>query len=131
MPDTAIVELSDPLGRWRVAVAAGTGGAGGGSSAASVSFVNCIWTPRGGTHLKHVMDQVVEAVLAHIQKGHKELDVTERQVSRCEEVCMYVCMCVCVYVCMYVCMYVCVLRRSLIGLFSRSLLINRSISKSF
>jgi DNA topoisomerase II len=77
---TGIVELSDPLGRWKVAVAAGRGGAGGSSSAASVSYVNSIWTPRGGTHLKHVMDQVVEAVLSHVQKVHRDLDVTERQV---------------------------------------------------
>ena len=42
--------------------------------------MNGIWTPRGGTHLKHVTDQLVEALHNHIRKNFKEVDVTERQV---------------------------------------------------
>ena len=75
-----IVELGDARGRWRVAVAAGRGGLGAGGDPTSVSFVNGIWTPRGGTHLKYVVDQVVEALHAYIRKTFKDIDVSERQV---------------------------------------------------
>jgi len=70
----------DAQGRWKVAVSAGQSEKGV-SNANSVSFVNSIWTPRGGTHQKHVMDQIVEAIMIHIKKNYKDLEVTDRQVK--------------------------------------------------
>ena len=72
--------MVDAQGRWKVAVSAGQSEKGV-SNANSVSFVNSIWTPRGGTHQKHVMDQIVEAIMIHIKKNYKDLEVTDRQVK--------------------------------------------------
>lgn len=71
-----VVELSDATGRWRVALAAGKGSA----SSNSVSYVNGIWTPRGGTHLKHVTDQLVDVLHNHIRKNFKDIDVSAPQI---------------------------------------------------
>ena len=51
--------------RWEVAVGASDDGF------QQVSFVNSIATTKGGTHVAHVVDQVVEKVLAHLIKKHK------------------------------------------------------------
>ena len=40
------------------------------------SFVNSIATTKGGTHVNHVADQVVEKVLEHLKKKHKGLEKT-------------------------------------------------------
>ena len=48
--------------RWEVAVAVSDGGF------AQTSFVNGISTSRGGTHVDHVTNQVVSAILAKVQK---------------------------------------------------------------
>ena len=68
--------------RWRVAVAAG------GLGRDNVSYVNSIWTPRGGTHQKYIIDQIVEAVRVYIRRNHKDLDVSERQVRAHVWVCV-------------------------------------------
>ena len=39
-----------------------------------ISFVNSIATTKGGTHVNHVAEQVVERVLEHLKKKHKGMD---------------------------------------------------------
>lgn len=62
--------------------------AAGGLGRDNVSYVNSIWTPRGGTHQKYIIDQIVEAVRAYIRRNHKDLDVSERQVRAHVWVCV-------------------------------------------
>ena len=40
-----------------------------------VSFVNCICTTKGGTHVGHIADQLTDAINGALQKKHKKLDV--------------------------------------------------------
>jgi DNA topoisomerase-2 len=79
----SIVELADASGRWSAAIAAG-----GSGLLNSVSYVNSIWTARGGTHVKYIADKVIEQILGHIKKNHKDLDVTDRQVRAHLWVCL-------------------------------------------
>ena len=57
--------------RWEVCVAASDDGF------QQVSFVNSIATTKGGTHVNHVAEQVVERVLEFIKKKHKGYDDAE------------------------------------------------------
>jgi DNA topoisomerase II len=38
-----------------------------------ISFVNGIWTYQGGSHVEHVMTQIVDALTKHIKKKHKDI----------------------------------------------------------
>ena len=58
--------------RWEVSVAASDDGF------QQFSFVNSIATTKGGTHISHVADQVVEKVLEHLKKKHKGMEKTVR-----------------------------------------------------
>lgn len=40
-----------------------------------VSFVNCICTTKGGTHVGYIADQLTDALSGALQKKHKKLDV--------------------------------------------------------
>ena len=51
--------------RWEVCVAASDDGF------QQVSFVNAIATSKGGTHVGHFSEQVVDRVLEHLKKKHK------------------------------------------------------------
>lgn len=54
--------------RWQVVIAkAGSGSVG------NASYVNGVWTSRGGAHVTHITDQVVEAVHAQCMVVDKEL----------------------------------------------------------
>ena len=65
----AVPRVFEKVGdRWEVAVAASEDGF------AQVSFVNSIATSKGGTHVNHVADQVVDRVLEHLKKKHKGLE---------------------------------------------------------
>ena len=67
----AVPRVFEKVGdRWEVAVAASEDGF------AQVSFVNSIATSKGGTHVNHVADQVVDRVLEHLKKKHKGLEKT-------------------------------------------------------
>jgi len=60
--------------RWELAVAPSDG------QFQQVSFVNSIWTIKGGTHVNHIADQIVNAVLEHLSRKHKNLKVKPFQV---------------------------------------------------
>ncbi|KAK4533859.1 hypothetical protein CCYA_CCYA19G4741 [Cyanidiococcus yangmingshanensis] len=60
--------------RWEVALAPSDG------QFMQVSFVNSIWTIKGGTHVNAVTEQVVSAVLEHLTRKHKNLKVKPFQV---------------------------------------------------
>jgi DNA topoisomerase-2 len=60
--------------RWEVALAPSDG------QFMQVSFVNSIWTIKGGNHVNAVADQVVNAVLEHLTRKHKNLKVKPFQV---------------------------------------------------
>lgn len=64
--------------RWSVGVT--TPPPQGPSGTGQVSFVNKMWTPRGGTHVALVQGQVVKAVLDRVQKQHKSLGISAGQV---------------------------------------------------
>ena len=65
----AVPRVFEKVGdRWEVAVAASEDGF------AQVSFVNSIATSKGGTHVNHVADQVVDRVLEHLKEKHKGLE---------------------------------------------------------
>merc|ERR1719424_1736913 len=51
--------------RWEVGMAISDG------QFRQVSFVNCIATPKGGTHVNHVADQIVEAILKKVNAKNK------------------------------------------------------------
>jgi DNA topoisomerase-2 len=46
-----------------------------------LSFVNCIHTLNGGTHVNYIADQVVRYVADKIKKRHKSLNVTPTQIK--------------------------------------------------
>jgi DNA topoisomerase-2 len=46
-----------------------------------VSFVNGIWTLRGGKHVDHVADQVVKRVLEYMAKKKKDLQLKPKQIK--------------------------------------------------
>lgn len=61
--------------RWEVAVTASDG------QLSQVSFVNSIWTIKGGTHVSHIADQIVTKVAEHITKKNKGLKVKPFQIK--------------------------------------------------
>ncbi|KAI0564814.1 DNA topoisomerase [Gracilaria domingensis] len=61
--------------RWEVAITASDG------ELSQVSFVNSIWTMKGGTHVTHVADQIVSRVAEHISKKNKGLKVKPSQIK--------------------------------------------------
>lgn len=62
-------------GRWEVAITASDG------QLTQVSFVNSIWTIKGGTHVTHVADGIVSKIADHIQKKNKGLTVKPFQIK--------------------------------------------------
>lgn len=62
-------------GRWEVAVAASDG------QLTQMSFVNSIWTIKGGTHVTHVADQCVSKISEHIAKKNKGMKVKPFQIK--------------------------------------------------
>ncbi|EME32653.1 DNA topoisomerase II [Galdieria sulphuraria] len=46
-----------------------------------VSFVNSIWTMKGGTHVNHIVDQIISKVNEHIEKKHKGLKLKPFQIK--------------------------------------------------
>lgn len=63
--------------RWRVAIAANPGRGDSG-----LSYVNSVATTRGGTHVKAVMDHVVDIAIAEARKKEKDPSVTLSQASK-------------------------------------------------
>lgn len=61
--------------RWEVAITASDG------QLNQVSFVNSIWTIKGGTHVTHIADQIVTKVIDQISKKHKGMTVRPFQVK--------------------------------------------------
>jgi len=55
-----------PHPRWEVAVSCSDG------QFQQISYVNCIATTRGGTHVSYVTDQVVSKVTDMVKKKNKE-----------------------------------------------------------
>lgn len=64
--------LSD---RWEVAITASDG------QLAQVSFVNSIWTIKGGTQVTHVADQIASKIGEHITKKNKGMKVKPFQIK--------------------------------------------------
>ncbi|OAG31830.1 DNA topoisomerase II [Nematocida displodere] len=62
-------------GRWEIAFVLGD------EQFQQVSFVNRISTPRGGTHVSHVADQIVAAVIEQAKKKEKGLEIRPIQVK--------------------------------------------------
>ena len=77
------VTLQDRAGRWHCIVGARPGKVS--RDAWSFSFVNNTCTHRGGTHVRHVSDQIVEFVMKQIKKDHK-LNVKEKDVRSCLQI---------------------------------------------
>ncbi|KAG0417511.1 DNA topoisomerase 2, partial [Dictyocoela roeselum] len=48
-----------------------------------VSFVNSICTSKGGTHVNHVMDQIIEPLIELVRKKEKGLSIKPFQVKNC------------------------------------------------
>jgi DNA topoisomerase II len=61
--------------RWEIAV-----GASGGQLE-QISFVNSIWTIKGGTHVAHVVDQVVAKIAEQISKKNKGMKLKPHQIK--------------------------------------------------
>lgn len=61
--------------RWEVAITGSDG------QLSQVSFVNSIWTMKGGTHVSHVADQIVSRLAEHISKKNKGLKVKPFQIK--------------------------------------------------
>lgn len=61
--------------RWEVAITASDG------QLSQVSFVNSIWTVKGGTHVTHVADQMVAKIADHIAKKNKGIKVKPFQIK--------------------------------------------------
>ena len=60
--------------RWEVVVSGSDG------QFSQVSFVNSIWTIKGGTHVNHVADQLVGAIVEAVGKKHKSVKLKPFQV---------------------------------------------------
>lgn len=61
--------------RWEVAITASDG------QLSQVSFVNSIWTVKGGTHVTHVADQIVARIAEHIARKNKGMKVKPFQIK--------------------------------------------------
>ncbi len=61
--------------RWEVAIVPSDG------QLSQVSFVNSIWTMKGGTHVNHVADQIVSKISEHMAKRDKKLKVKPFQIK--------------------------------------------------
>lgn len=61
--------------RWEVAITGSDG------QLSQVSFVNSIWTVKGGTHVSHVADQIVTKISDHIAKKNKGMKVKPFQIK--------------------------------------------------
>lgn len=61
--------------RWEVAVGPSDG------QLSQVSFVNSIWTIKGGTHVAHVADQIVTKVTDHLAKKNKGVKIKPFQIK--------------------------------------------------
>lgn len=61
--------------RWEIAYVLGD------EALRQVSFVNRINTPRGGTHVAYISDQIVQAVVDHVKKKEKGLTIKPAQVK--------------------------------------------------
>lgn len=61
--------------RWEVAIAPSDG------QLTQVSFVNSIWTMKGGTHVNNVADQIVKEIGNHITKKDKKMKVKPFQIK--------------------------------------------------
>ena len=56
-----------PHPRWEIGISSSDG------QFQQVSYVNSIWTIRGGTHVNYVADQIVSKLQEHIKKKNKDL----------------------------------------------------------
>jgi DNA topoisomerase II len=61
--------------RWEVAVGASQG------QLEQVSFVNSIWTIKGGSHVMHVVDQIVAKIVDYVAKKKKGMKLKPHQVK--------------------------------------------------
>eukprot|EP00960_Hanusia_phi_P040728 754616-Hanusia_phi.AAC.4 len=74
----AVEVIEDPSGRWKVAIGSAIPNSSGDSA---LSFVNSVWTPRGGTHIKHVQEIFVKYVADILNNKFKSMEVNERTVK--------------------------------------------------
>ena len=72
--DLVVTEVNE---RWTV----GVGACVEPSQLTQLSFVNCIHTLHGGTHVNYIADQVVKYVSERIKKRYKTLNVTPAQIK--------------------------------------------------
>lgn len=68
--------FENPHNRWEVMVTMAD------SQFQQVSFVNGICTSKGGTHVNHVTDQIVEKIAQHISKKQKDLKLKPNQIKQ-------------------------------------------------
>jgi len=47
-----------------------------------MSFVNSIWTIKGGKHVQYIVDQIVEKVTEAVKKKHKKIDIKPMMVKQ-------------------------------------------------
>ncbi|CAG9330918.1 unnamed protein product [Blepharisma stoltei] len=66
----------NPSERWEVGISISEG------VFQQVSFVNSICTSKGGTHVNHVADQLINAISGAIQKKNKKLDIKNNQIKQ-------------------------------------------------
>lgn len=62
--------------RWEVAISLSEG------IFQQVSFVNCICTSKGGTHVSQVTDQLITAISGQVARKHKKLEVKTSQIKQ-------------------------------------------------
>lgn len=62
--------------RWEIAVTASPDG-----QFHQVSFVNGIWTSKGGTHVSHISDQLVDYLMGIIKKKSKSVTIKAHQIK--------------------------------------------------
>ncbi|CAG9316989.1 unnamed protein product [Blepharisma stoltei] len=62
--------------RWEIAATISDG------TFQQVSFVNGICTSKGGTHVNHITDQLIDAISAAISKKHKKIEVKNNQIKQ-------------------------------------------------
>ena len=46
-----------------------------------VSFVNCICTSKGGTHVQYIADQISNKIMEKVQKKNKKLNIKGHQIK--------------------------------------------------